>query len=349
MVSKYLLAANMASLAHAVVFSGAMPTQANLDHDMISGTSPRPTQAPNVYSPHLDFKKRQARAAEETCGWVSTSNPLACQPSNKCAVASIGGGFWQGCCPDFGSCIFPTTCYDYTQFVASACTGTCRINTKNLVCTDGVDGPYCQTYSLNNGAIGYACNADAASKPIAVTSAYGGLIASPTSTGGSAATGNPLPSTSAAASGSAGYLIPVIVVCVIAGLWAFAGLVVLVMCCMRHRKFMDQLDQQEYLRMQAEIAHHEHMLTPQSAGGGFFQQSIMMGPVGPQGYRGLSSKEASPVEPGNVVFPSIAETSPVEPQQSTGSPFNTQPQGLSPLHHQSPAHQAFYQKPDTMY
>jgi hypothetical protein len=73
MVSKYMLIANMASLARAIVFPGAIPTKANYALDMLLGTSPRPTTAPDAYTPHIEFKKRLAQVGEETCGWMSTS------------------------------------------------------------------------------------------------------------------------------------------------------------------------------------------------------------------------------------------------------------------------------------
>jgi hypothetical protein len=172
-------------------------------------------------------------------------------------------------------------------------------------------------------------------------------VASPTSTGGSAATGNPAPSASAPPAGNAPYLIPVIVVGVIYGLWYFSALIVLVMCCFRHRKFKDTLDNQAYLATQAEIAHYHQqagMLSPQSAGG-FVQQPIMMGNPGPLGYRGLESKDGSPISPNSATVllpPMRVGQSPVhtQGQQQQFGQSNVSippPPGSSPVYYSGPS------------
>jgi hypothetical protein len=217
-------------------------------------------------------------------------------------------------------------------------------------------------FVVDDGAIGYACAANAASTVVAITSTYGGFIASPTSTGGSAATGTPSATAAVASTGFKPYVIGIIIISVVYGLWYFSALVILIMCCLRHRKFMDQLDNQAYLQTQAEIMHYHQqasMLSPQ-LGGGFQQQPIMMGTPGPGGYRGLESQDGNSPVHGNVTSPPAPGESPVhgekyypvvEPPQPPGTPaYYNMPQGPSPVHQfAGQQQQQHYPQPGTMY
>jgi len=82
----------------------------------------------------------------------------------------------QGCCySGYKDCNFLSTCYDYAQYTASKCTGSCYSNDFNLVCTRSASA-YCQTYTWpGQGVIGFGCASDSASTTKTITSTYSGV------------------------------------------------------------------------------------------------------------------------------------------------------------------------------
>jgi hypothetical protein len=190
------------------------------------------------------------------------------------------------------------------------------------------------TIAVGNGAIGYGCDTDPASTPTPVASSFNGIVATIRSTAGSGATGTAQTTATSLALGTpatVSAVIPAVIVCVIYGLWLFTGVIILVICCQRHRRLMEAWDQQTRA---AEIAH--------------YQQAAAMAtgvvPPPPVGEYYTNSQKGSQT---NVLGPAPM---PVSQQYSYIPPASSPP----PMYYQAPGtpsqqYPSYQQPPQQMY
>jgi len=200
------------------------------------------------------LRKRQTLVDSNTCGFV-TGSAIYCADGGACAAATVGGTLAQGCCLMEEECNWFTACYDNNQYLASDCTGNCWSNTANVVCTDEILAPYCQTYAFANGATGYGCDSLSESTATPISSSFDGYVASITFIANANANPNPNPNPTSPSFPTTEYTFPVyhtgvstaipaIIVLVIYGLWYLSGLIIVIMCCRRHKAFMRTLNLQ---------------------------------------------------------------------------------------------------------
>ncbi|KAF2664670.1 hypothetical protein BT63DRAFT_483357 [Microthyrium microscopicum] len=276
MISRFSYALSLLTLAQrgaSIAFPGPEPTIVARNFAVQDSVSPKPTEAPD-HSRNPLVKRSYASA--DTCGWIwdasaSESSVLSCQ-IGSCAIytASL---YIQGCCyGGYTNCEFASKCYDRSQYNGNQCGSSCLSNTLNLVCSAAAE-PYCQTYTYpGKGVTGYGCGIDAKSQMTPVTSTirntlYTGYsyitayvstapyyaVTSRSSSSGKYTTslysgGSNSYDYSSSTTSTAVLLIPLIIIFVALGIGYISSIVIVILCCRRHRRNLRAIDQQNAMR-----------------------------------------------------------------------------------------------------